>query len=132
MARVVRLKLVFMKWFFYNLVMVIKLYKIRYLSLDKAYFFWETMLFVWKVEKLQWAPTATKLIFFAEIMQTFPTQQCLQKGVRNFFILFRSWVINKNVKTRVQKPDLFFIFAKNSRPKQNKKNLKHSFVENGT
>ena len=35
-ARVVKLKLAFMEWFFYNLVVLIKLYKIRYLNLDKA------------------------------------------------------------------------------------------------
>ena len=29
-------------------------------------------------------------IFFAETSHTFPTYQCLQKGVWDFFILFRS------------------------------------------
>ena len=38
-ARVVKLKLAFMESFFYNLVMLIKLYKIRYLDLDKALLF---------------------------------------------------------------------------------------------
>ena len=28
--------------------------------------------------------------FFAETSHTFPTYQCLQKGARDFFILFRS------------------------------------------
>ena len=37
--RVVKLKLAFMESFFYNLVMLIKLYKIRYLDLDKALLF---------------------------------------------------------------------------------------------
>ena len=36
-ARVVRLKLTFIEWFFYNLVILIKLYKIRYLNLNKAF-----------------------------------------------------------------------------------------------
>ena len=37
--------------------------------------------------------------FFAETLHTFPTYQCLQKGISGiFFILFTSWVINKNVK----------------------------------
>ena len=35
-ACVVKLKLAFMECFFYNLVMLIKLYKIRYIYLDKA------------------------------------------------------------------------------------------------
>ena len=34
--------------------------------------------------------------FFAETSHTFSTYQCLQKGVWDFFILFRSWVICKN------------------------------------
>ena len=41
-----------MEWFFYDLVILIKLYKIRYLTLDKALFFRETRLFVWKIESL--------------------------------------------------------------------------------
>ena len=32
--------------------------------------------------------------FFAETLHMFPTYQCLQKGVWDFFDLFRSWVIN--------------------------------------
>ena len=39
MACVVRLKLAFMERLFYNLVILIKLYKIRYLNLDKALLF---------------------------------------------------------------------------------------------
>ena len=38
-ARVFKLKLAFMEWFFHNLVILIKLYKIRYLNLDKALLF---------------------------------------------------------------------------------------------
>ena len=38
-ARVVKLKLASMEWFFYNQVILIKLYKIRYLNLDKALLF---------------------------------------------------------------------------------------------
>ena len=39
----VKLKLAFMEGFFYNLVILIKLYKILYLNSDKA-------LFAWKIE----------------------------------------------------------------------------------
>ena len=35
---------------------------------------------------------------YFETLHTFPTYQCLQKDVWIFFILFRSSVINKNVK----------------------------------
>ena len=38
-----------------------------------------------------------------------------------FFILFRSGVINKNVKSECIETRSFLIFAKNSRSKQNKK-----------
>ena len=38
-ARVVNLKLAFTGWFFYNLIILIKLYKIRYVNLNKALLF---------------------------------------------------------------------------------------------
>ena len=41
--------------------------------------------------------------------------------------MFRSWVINKSVKNEWS----FLIFANNSRPKQNKKNPTHHFVDIG-
>ena len=34
--------------------------------------------------------------FFAETSHTFSTYQCVQKGVWDFLILFRSWVTCKN------------------------------------
>ena len=34
--------------------------------------------------------------FFAETSHTFSTYQCLQKGVWDFFVFFRSWGICKN------------------------------------
>ena len=48
LARVFNLKLAFTERDFHNLVILIKLCKIRYLNLDKAYR--ETRLFVWKIE----------------------------------------------------------------------------------
>ena len=36
--------------------------------------------------------------FLAEILYTFPTYQCLKKDVQDFFVLFRTWVICKNLK----------------------------------
>ena len=35
-------------------------------------------------------------MFFAETSLTVLAYQCLQKSVRNFFLLFRSWVICKS------------------------------------
>ena len=72
-------------------------------------------------------------IFFAEILHTpFLLSNVYKRVCRIFFIfLKKSWVINKSVKKSVQKPDLFLIFANNSRFKQNKKNPAHPFVDIG-
>ena len=43
-----------------------------------------------------WAPTTLQFNIFAETIHTFPTYQCLQKGLQDFFCLFRSWAICKN------------------------------------
>ena len=77
-ARVVKLKSPFMEWFFYNLVMLIKLYKIWYLNLDNAdhldkYPGRETRLFVWKIGNFDEVQLPQSLIFFAEILHTFLT-----------------------------------------------------------
>ena len=57
------------------------------------------------------------------------SSKCLQKNVWDFFILFRSWVINKSVKSECVETRSFLIFANNSRSKQNKKNPTHPFVD---
>ena len=67
------------------------------------------------------------LIFFAEILDTFPTQQCVQKGTQDFFTSFRSCVINKNFKHDCVETRYFFIFANNARSKQNKKKFRTPF-----
>ena len=48
-----------------------------------------------------------------------------KKGVQDFFILFRSWVINENVKNECVETRSFLIFANNSRAKQNNNNKKN-------
>ena len=63
-VRVVKLKLVFMKWFFINLVILMKLYKIRYLNLDKPLLFPRKQAICLKNWKLWRAPTATKFNIF--------------------------------------------------------------------
>ena len=68
-------------------------------------------------------------MFFAETSYTFPTYQCLQKNMRDFFILVKSWVICKNKKRPGFYTLGFYIFIYNSRSKQNKKNLKHAFLD---
>ena len=49
--------------------------------------------------------------------------------MRDFFILFRSWVINKIVKNECIETTSFLIFANNSISKQNKKIPEHPFVD---
>ena len=63
-AGVVKLKLDFMEWFFYNLVILIKLYKTRYLNLDKALLFPRNQAIYLKNRKLWRASTTTKFNIF--------------------------------------------------------------------
>ena len=44
------------------------------------------MLFPWKIENFDELQLPLSLISFAEIMHTFPSYECLQKGVRDFLI----------------------------------------------
>ena len=113
-ARVVKLKLTFMEWFFYNLVILIKLYKIWYLNLDKALLFLRNQAICLKNWKLWRAPTATKF-FLLEFCTRFLLNNVSKSVFEIFFILFRSWVINKNVKNQCVETRFFFIFANNPR-----------------
>ena len=98
-ARGVKLKLAFMKWFFYNLVMQIKLYKIQYLNLDKALLFPRNQAICLKNRKLWRAPTTTKFnIFLLKCCTRFLLNNVCKRTFGIFFILLRSWVINKNAK----------------------------------
>ena len=83
---------------FYNLVILIKLYKIRYLNSDKAVLFRDTRLFVWKIENFDKLQLPQSLTFFAGICTHFLHNNVYKSVFGIFFILFRSWVINKNVK----------------------------------
>ena len=98
-ARVVKLKLNFMEWFFCNLVILITLYKIRYLNLDKALLFPRNQAICLKNRKLWRAPTTTMFNIFCWNFAHVSYLAISTKGCSRFFlILFRSWVINKNVK----------------------------------
>ena len=118
-ARVVKLKLAFMEWFFYNLVIIIKLYKIWHLNLDKALLFprnQATCLKNWKL----WRPaTTTKFnIFcwnFAYISYlTMSTKECSWF----FWFCLDLELLIKTQNTRVCRNQIFLIFANNSRSKQ--------------
>ena len=59
----------------------------------------------------------------------FPTYQCLQKGVRDFFILFRFGVICKKLK-RPGFYTLFFTFLLITQDLEKiKKNPEHTFLD---
>ena len=45
--------------------------------------------------------------FFAETLHAFCTYQCLQKGVWDLFIMFRSWVICQNSRDLVSTHSCF-------------------------
>ena len=81
-ARVVKLKSAFMGWFFYNLVILIKLYEIRYLNLDKILFFLRNQTICLKNLKFR-APTTTKSNIFC------CKYECVE--TRSFFIFGNNW-----------------------------------------
>ena len=120
-ARVVNLKLFLTERSFYTSIILITLCKIRYLNLDKSLLFPKGQVICLKNWKLWRTRTTLKFnIFcwnFAHVSYlTMSTKgcsayKCLQKGVLlnnvykrvfgNLFILFRTWVINENVKNEV-------------------------------
>ena len=63
-ARVVNLKLAFKEWFFYNLIIQIKLYKIPYLNLDKTLLFLTNQVICLKNFKLWRARNTAKFNIF--------------------------------------------------------------------
>ena len=64
----VKLKLAFMEWFFYNLVILIKLYKIQYLFRQSSVISEKNRLFFWKFENFDELQQARSSIFLAEIL----------------------------------------------------------------
>ena len=130
MTCVVNLKLAFAEWFFYNLVILIKLFKIRYLNLDKAILFSKNPVICVKNWKLWRAPTSTKFNNFcwnfAHVFYlTISTNWCSWF----FCILFRSWVINKNVKNECVETRFFWFLQITQDLNKIKKNPEHPFID---
>ena len=96
--------------------------------------FWETRFFVWKILNFDELKLLQNSIHFAETLHTFLTYQCLQKGVRDFFILFRSWVICKNKKRHGLYTLVFYILITTQHLSKAKKSRKpfgrHCWVGN--
>ena len=84
-ARVVDLKLVFTEWFFYNLVILIKLCKIWYLNLDKALLFLRNQVICLKNWKLWQAPTTIKFNIFCWDFARVSYLTMSTKGCLGFF-----------------------------------------------
>ena len=95
----VNIKLFFYGLIYHNLITLIRLCKIPYKNLDKALLFLGNQVYCLKnFEELQLPHT---LIVSAKTSHTFPSYQYPQKSVRDFLILFRSWVICKKLKRPV-------------------------------
>ena len=127
MARVVKLKLAFMEWFFYNLVILIKLYKIRHLNLNKALLFPRSQATCRKNCKLWRAPTTTKFNIFAEIFTRFLLNNVYKRLFRIIFILFRPWGINTNVKNQCVETRSF-LFLQITQDQSKLKKLPNLFI----
>ena len=123
-VRLFKLKLAFMVQFFYNLVILIKLYKMRYLDLDKTLLFPRDQAIGLENWKLWRARTAKKFgIFWWNFAHVSYLTMSIKECPGFCCVLFRSWVINKNVKNECVKTMSFLISANNSRSKENKKEI---------
>ena len=94
-VRLVDLKLAFTDWFFYNLIILTKLCKIQHLNLDKALLFPRNRLFVWKT--LTSSNYHKVYYFLLKFCTRFLFINVYKTEFGIFYILFKSWVINKNV-----------------------------------
>ena len=81
----VNLKLAFTEWFFYNLVILMKLCKIWYLNLDKALLFLRNQVICQKKWKLWQAPTTTKFNIFCWNFVCVSYLTMSAKGCMGFF-----------------------------------------------
>ena len=101
-----------------------------YKYLDKALLiFKKTSILFENLKTLTSSNCPTVQYFFAETSHMFPTYQCLQKDVWDFFkVLFRSCLFAK-----LNRPGFHTLvsydFFNNSRSRRNKKKLEHSFVD---
>ena len=98
-AQVVNIKLGFMDWFLYYLIMLIKKCKIPYKILDKALLFSRNQVFCLKNWKLWRALTTLEFnIFCWNFAHVSYLPVSTKESFWYFFVLFRSWVTSKNWK----------------------------------
>ena len=102
--------------------MLIKLCKIPHKNLDKTLLFSKNQVFYLKNEKFDELQRPESSMFSAETSHMFPTYQCLQKGVRDFFYFVQILSYLQNLKGPGYYTLVFYAFINSSRSKQNKKN----------
>ena len=118
LIKVVDIKLFFMDWFCYNLIVLIKYCKIANKNLDKALLLSRNQALCLKIWKLWRAPTTLQFnIFLLKLRTRFLLTNVYKRVCGIFFILFRSWVINKSVKSECVETRSFLVVASNSRSK---------------
>ena len=91
---VVNLKLAFTDWFFYNLIILIKPYKIRYRNLDKALLFPRYQIICVKHWKIWRAPTNIKFnIFLLKFCTSFLLNNVYKRefGIFSYFVEILSY-----------------------------------------
>ena len=107
----------------------LSIYKIWYLNIDKALLFLRNQAICLKNWNLRWVPTTTKFDIICWNFAHISYLTISTKGCSGFFILFRTWVIYKNLKNDCVETRSFLIFTNNSGSKQNKKNPGYPFVD---
>ena len=109
----VKLKSVFMDWFFYLVILIIKLCKIRYLNINKFLLFWETRLFVRKIEIFGELELPQSLIFFCWKFAEASYLTMSTKGCSGFF--YFAYILSYQYKCRKKYVGTrsFLISAKN-------------------
>ena len=120
-------KKIFMDWFYYNLIILIKYCKILYKNLDKAVFEKKGILSE-NLKTLTSSSYPAVQCFLLNLHTRFLLTNAYKRGCGIFFILFRSWVICKNLKRPGFYKLVFYTFINNSRSKQNKK-IPHNLLE---
>ena len=118
-----------MDWFCYNLIILIKQFKIPYKNLDKALLFSRNQVFCLKIWKLWRAPTILQFNIFCWNFAHVFYLPMSTKVVRYLFIYLFIGLFAKNKKDLFSTHSVFTLFLKNSKSKQNKKNPTHHFAD---
>ena len=112
-TRVVNMKLGFMNWFLYYLIIPIEWCKIPYKTLDKTLLFSRNQGVCLKNWKFWRAPTTVEFNLFCWNLAHISYLPMSTKGCSGFFLIsFRSWVIKKTGSRECVKTRSFSNFCK--------------------